>query len=233
MHMELKNIVYSNSEYFDVLEIFLQQQEIYGIDIKNIIIFSDRQYENYNCIIYDNKDSYAKRMVDCLSKLDCEIILYQHEDMFLYSNPDNVRLIKYLNFLQKSNYSFIRLCRTGSCQLKKIKEFNSLYEINQSSNDFFAVQPTLWKIKYFINFLSNALDNSIWQLELNSSFISKKANIYGLMHFDNENLRGGHFDSNVWPYIATAIVKGKWNFIEYSNELFKIEKIAKNNRQKL
>ena len=90
-----------------------------------------------------------------------------------------------------------------------------------------------FKIKYFINFLSNALDNSIWELELNSSFISKKANIYGLMHFDNENLRGGHFDSNVWPYIATAIVKGKWNLIEYSNELSKIEKIAKNNREKL
>lgn len=28
-----------------------------------------------------------------------------------------------------------------------------------------------------------------------------------------------HYDSSIWPYIATAIVKGRWNFSEYPNEL--------------
>jgi hypothetical protein len=28
-----------------------------------------------------------------------------------------------------------------------------------------------------------------------------------------------HFDSIVYPYIATAIIKGKWNLSEYPNEL--------------
>ena len=39
------------------------------------------------------------------------------------------------------------------------------------------------------------------------------------MHFEYEPNRGGHFDSFVWPYIATAIVKGKWNITQYSKEL--------------
>jgi hypothetical protein len=28
-----------------------------------------------------------------------------------------------------------------------------------------------------------------------------------------------HYDSFVFPYVATAINKGKWNMTEYSNEL--------------
>jgi hypothetical protein len=44
--------------------------------------------------------------------------------------------------------------------------------------------------------------------------------IKGLCHYDNEPKRGGnHYDSNVYPYIATALVKGKWIMSEYSNEL--------------
>ena len=39
--MELKSIVYSHSDYFDVLEIFLEQQKKFGID--NIQIFSNKK----------------------------------------------------------------------------------------------------------------------------------------------------------------------------------------------
>ena len=31
-----------------------------------------------------------------------------------------------------------------------------------------------------------------------------------------------HYDSIVFPYICTAIVKGKWNMNEYQNELDKL-----------
>jgi hypothetical protein len=232
MELKIKNIVYSNSDYFDVLEIFLDEQKKYNINVDDIIIFSDKQYLNYNCIIYDNNQSYAERLIYCLSNIKDEIILYQHEDMFLYSHPNINKLNNYLNFLQENKYSFIRLCRTGSCILNKTS-INSLFEIDKSSNDFFAVQPTLWKVKDFIKFLSNSKDSSIWELELKSSKIAHASNIDGLMHFNNEPPRGGHFDSYVWPYIATAIVKGKWNFIQYSNELNKISKVIKSNRQKL
>ena len=36
----------------------------------------------------------------------------------------------------------------------------------------------------------------------------------------DEQLRGqAHYDSHIFPFIATAIVKGKWNNLEYSSEL--------------
>ena len=39
-------------------------------------------------------------------------------------------------------------------------------------------------------------------------------------YFDEEsNLRGGHYDDKCLPYIATALVAGKWNIGEYQEEL--------------
>ena len=53
MYMGIKNIVYSHSDYFDVLEIFLEQQKNFGID--NIVIFSDKEFNNKNPhILYEN-----------------------------------------------------------------------------------------------------------------------------------------------------------------------------------
>ena len=50
--------------------------------------------------------------------------------------------------------------------------------------------------------------------------------INGLYCYYNEPKRGSnHHDSSVFPYIATAIVKGKWNCLEYRKEL---EPIFKN-----
>ena len=38
--------------------------------------------------------------------------------------------------------------------------------------------------------------------------------------YDQGNKRGrNHWDSNIYPYVATAVVKGKWNLNEYSHKL--------------
>jgi hypothetical protein len=209
----MQSIVYSNSEYFDVLKIFLHQEKKYKI---NSIIFSDVEFENYTTLIYSNELPYAQRLISCLEQLDSEIILYQHEDMFLYQQPNFERLSEYIDFLKNSRFSFLRLCRTGNCCLKQI-EINFLFEIDSSSPDFFAVQPTIWKRKDFIKYLKNRSNLSIWDLERYGN--QNNNEISGLMHFEYEPNRGGHFDSFVWPYIATAIVKGKWNITQYSKEL--------------
>jgi hypothetical protein len=45
-------------------------------------------------------------------------------------------------------------------------------------------------------------------------------NISGLYYYQNEFKRGGnHYNSSIYPYIATALVKGKWNTLEYGEEL--------------
>ena len=229
MRMELKSIVYSHSDYFDVLEIFLEQQKKFGID--NIQIFSNKKYNDLNDhVIYEDSLSYSEKLEQCLLQIDDEYVLYQHEDMFLYSEPNLDKLDEYINILSNTEYSFIRLIKTGDCNLRASKNSETLHDISIGSTDFFAVQPTIWKRKDFIGFLQESGKVSIWQLEGNSGAINYS--FKGACHYDNEKPRGGHFDSNVWPYVATAIVKGAWNFKEYKEELSRIEKILTSERDR-
>ena len=65
MHMELnaQNIVYSNHEYFDVLEIFFEEQKKYGIDVNKYILLSDiKSCFKVETITYQNNDAYSKRL---------------------------------------------------------------------------------------------------------------------------------------------------------------------------
>ena len=48
----------------------------------------------------------------------------------------------------------------------------------------------------------------------------RERNIFGYYVDDGGKQRGRlHWDSKVYPYIATAVVKGKWNTKEYPNEM--------------
>ena len=82
-----------------------------------------------------------------------------------------------------------------------------------------SIQPTILKTKFFGELVTSLPSLNIWQFE--ESIVS-----YGkdfMVFFGNEKQRGiYHYDSLVFPYIATAINKGKWNMSEYSNELDKL-----------
>lgn len=227
----IANIVYSNSDYFDVLEIFIDQWNLYYN--KDLIIFADKQYKNKKTIIYNKDLKYTDRLIECINQIDCDLLLYQHEDMFLYDYPNQTKIDEYENILKNNEYSFIRLTKAGSCKFSKIHLNETLLNISSDSINFFAVQSTIWKKKDLIKFLKQSGSLTIWELEELSPKINSKIKLQGLCHFDNEQKRGGHHDSNAWPYIATAINKGKWNFSEYEIELNKIKKISNNKRNKI
>lgn len=224
--MELKSVVYSHSDYFDVLDVFLRRWNLFRPSEAAPIILADTRFCDGEYIQYNNKDTYSKRLLSCLWSIKQDIIIFQHEDMFLYNYPDEAKLIDYAFYLKNSDLSFIRLCKTGSCELQQNYHFNTLFDIKDNSQDIFAIQPTIWKRLDLIKLLS-LLDChcSMWDLEFYGKKNCHKARIKGCLHYNGEDARGGHFDSNVWPYIATAIVKGKWNMLEYAKELNEISGI--------
>ena len=224
----ITNTVYSHSDYFDVLEIFLEQWNLfYG---EEIIVFSDKEYKDYKTVIYDGELSYTDRLIQCLENTEGEVLLYQHEDMFLYDYPNLEKLNDYERILNESGESFIRLTKAGSCKFSQSVSNKTLLNISEDSENFFAVQSTLWKKDDLIKFLKEAGSLNIWDLEATSPAINSGPRLSGLCHFDNEPTRGGHHDSNMWPYVATAINKGKWNFPEYEEELSKVDKVLNNKR---
>ena len=59
--MAIVNVVYTHSDYFDVLDIFLEQQKKFGVD--NITIFSDKNFnKTHKHIIYDSDLSYTEKL---------------------------------------------------------------------------------------------------------------------------------------------------------------------------
>jgi len=57
------------------------------------------------------------------------------------------------------------------------------------------------------------------QFETAATDTCRSLGVQGLYHYDNVLKRGmHHYDSSVFPYTASALVKGKW-CSEYKNEL--------------
>ncbi len=210
-------VVYTNSNCSDLWEMFIKQNQkhigwpIFFITNKVIPNFpEDSQY------IYDDGDNYSDVWINALKKINSEFFIYLQEDFILYDDVKINKINEYTNFLKNSNYSFVRLIKSGDIN-HKITE--TLYEISSDNQYIFAMQTSIWKTKDYINILKNVHEEKWLETKRYFNYMSQN-NIKGLCHYDNEPKRGGnHYDSNVYPYIATALVKGKWIISEYGNIL--------------
>ncbi len=55
-------------------------------------------------------------------------------------------------------------------------------------------------------------NNNIWELEVNSQRVVRKMDLRAAFSYRSGKRRGlHHFDNDIYPYVATAIGKGKWN----------------------
>ena len=221
--------MYSNAEYSDVWKIFNGQHKKFFSDnpFKQYLLTDkvvNDDMDGWEPILYSNEDGYRERLVHCLEKIETPSVILCHEDMFLYDSVYLELLKDYIYIVNNHYIHFIRLIRSGMRGLKKSNYNNlPLYELN-FSDTLFAIQPTVWEKDALLAILRNTKSTKTGnygpaQLEVDARRAAISLNIRGLVHYDNEKARGGHYDSNVYPYIATAIRKGKWNISEYPVEL--------------
>ncbi len=209
-------VVYTHTDYSDVLNIFNRSIKRYNIPETAITYISNKQVAGgYNTITYNDSLPYASRLLSCLSDIKTDTFIFLHEDFILYDVPD-FRKIEYLNFFLRANpeYPFIRLIKTD--------EKNSILGPENRlflTSNYFAIQATIFYKDYLQKYLAKYPSLSIWDLESVRNDNPNK----GLYYFNNEPKRGAaHYDSSIFPYMATAIVKGKWN-TEYKKELLQLE----------
>lgn len=212
-------VAYTNSNCEDLWEVFRKQTLKHSS--LPLYLITDKYPNNQGIdgiYVYENTQPYYDVWSEGLAKFDSEYFIYLQEDFFLYSDINYYKLFEYWEFLKNNpEYSFVRLIKSGNLGNKKITE--TLYEIEPENENIFAMQASIWRTSDYVKLMQIVKDDK-WLENDNYRNAMISNNMKGVYHYDNEPLRGlAHTDSNVFPYIATALVKGKWNMSEYPNEL--------------
>ena len=220
----MKILVYTHSDYSWVWKYWHQQTDKFLQNFDKICILnSDSSFrEDYIVIKYNDELTYKNRVLSCLNDIDDdEIVLFCHEDMFLYKKPNFEIIDEYINLIKNDNCELIKLIRAFE-NLDKSNLHEKLFK--NPDKQLFSIQPTIIKVKNLKHIYNNVPGDNIWEFEANTSKKYLK-DIISLCSFDlNKDKKRGkfHYDSSVYPYICTAVIKGKWNFNEYKKELFEI-----------
>ena len=228
MNKEIALVIDTNSRYGDVWDAcFGRLEKHFPKTIKKYVFTDSVDYEfqeNYQQINYDDTDSYRNQFLSCIKQVAEPYFLYTSEDYILYDDVSLEKIDSFVETLIKDPvFSFIKLIRGPEFLLGKFKpdEHSDLFIIDPKDGNFFAQQASVWKTADFTKvFESSPPQNGRMQQEPGGSAICISLGFQGLQCYNGESLRGiCHHDSSVYPHIATAVVKGKWNISEYRDEL--------------
>ncbi len=220
----MKILLYTHSDYSWVWKYWHQQTDNFLQDFDKICLLNSNSSfrDDYLVIKYNDELTYKNRVLSCLNDIDDnEIVLFCHEDMFLYKKPNFEIIDEYINLVKNDNCELIKLIRAFE-NLDKSNLHKKLFK--NPDKQLFSIQPTIIKIKTLKHIYKTVPGENIWEFEANTSNKYLK-DIISLCSFDPDvdKKRGKfHYDSSVYPYICTAVIKGKWNFKEYKKELFEI-----------
>lgn len=207
-------VIYTHTDMKDVWPMFFGQLKKYIGDKKIYVAVNedDSYLSNYTCITYDDSKSYTDRWVEILPQIEEELLLFMHEDMILFDSPKFDLIEKYSDYVYEDKVRSVKLIYAGNTHTHS--DIDKTLVSNEHAK--FSIQPTIFKKKTFQNLVNTFPNKNIWQFEESIEFTNSDY----MVRLSNEPKRGiYHHDSYVWPYIATAINKGKWNMTEYSKEL--------------
>lgn len=215
MGIELPIVVYTHTDMKDIWPMFFGQLKKYIPDFKVYVAvnkISEEIPSEYIQVLYNDSKKYTERWKEILPQISEEIILFLHEDMILFDKPNFNYIEKFFTYVKMGDVNSIKLILAG----EKFSEcsFDSMLVNNEYSK--FSIQPTIVTKEVFLTTLNSVGELNIWEFE---QAIPATGRDY-MVRIGGEKKRGlYHYDSLVFPYIATAINKGKWNLNEYMNEL--------------
>lgn len=227
-------VLYTHTDYADCWPIYFGQVNKLGnLFEKNYVLVNriDSRIPTYfEQIVYDESLAYTDRLRTSLERVESELIFFEHEDMILYDVPEVTQLIAYANLIKKkrvdklnpNRFDSIKLVRGGRFFSRKVRKrgTKSLRAISRISPWIFSIQPSFWLRNSFIELLSQHNDTQIWKFEKDAQKTMRSFKFRVATVFERTSKRGTyHFNSKIYPFIATAIVKGKWNTLEYNEEL--------------
>lgn len=223
--------VYTHTDCMDVWPIFFGQTDKHVCESMDKAIFVNKVDENidrlipaeYEVYLYDDTMTYTERVLSCLESIRHDYILFHHEDMFLYESPDWSKIKSYVKYMEDNGYDSVRLIKSGEMNGEKLTE--DLVDLPESTMFNFVLQPTIIRTNKMVELFSRSKKTNIWDFEVDVQRVCRDIKLKSCYADTSTKKIGGHYESGVYPYIATGIVKGKWNYSEYPEVLDKISNL--------
>lgn len=229
--LNLAIIVNTHSSYSDIWPMFFGELEKFFPDQK-VYIFSDVDLTGTNTkyvsVKYDPTLDFRSQYLSCLSSIQEPYCLTLNDDYVLTGEANKLELSAMLEIMGLDK--LITQIRVAKGFNGTDKQYGTKYFYLDLNQDFFYTQSVaIWKtdILEAIHWLSPnssiARKDNLPQLEVEANKVCQSMNLRGLYYFDNELKRGMyHYDSSIFPHIASALVGGKWNFREYPTQLLSL-----------
>lgn len=219
------HVTYTHTDCADVWPVYFRQMQRFFPSNLEHVVAVNRLHEglpsDVRAVTYDDSRPYPQRLLSCLESLsEFDYVFFDHEDMFLYDKPDFEELNSYYRCIASGELDHIRLIKGGDCIFEEMEGASSLYRLSLRSKWIFSIQPGFWNRRALMEVLKANPNVNIWDFELKSQKAVKKMKLKAAFSYREGAKRGlHHFDNDIYPYVATAVVKGKWNLSEYKHEL--------------
>tara|TARA_B100000674_G_C37976642_1_gene979711 strand:+ start:5330 stop:6091 length:762 start_codon:yes stop_codon:yes gene_type:complete len=205
--------------------VFEAFNHIYMVNASKNNTYAEETFGN-SIYYYDENIAYPSRILNILRTLQAsghKYVIIDHEDMFLFDYPQLFIIDDAFKLMVKNSIDCIKFSKSTNCLASKDPECDDLMHISLNSDWIFSVQPSIWKISSYIKILEHYPQVNIWQLETLAQDIVKEYKL-DICYLSGIGQKRGlyHYDSSIYPYIATALFKGKWVVNEYPNELQEI-----------
>jgi hypothetical protein len=218
--------LYTHSDMSDVWKPFFSRLRKHASLNWNVVVASDSFDVSSNDVMgmdishiqYDDALAYTDRLRNSLERAKSsgfisDTILFIHEDMILYGDVNCSVIDDLICQVDTKKFDSIKLIWASDVDGNS-PSISGIYKNNFSK---FSIQPTIVNVDYLIQLCADHQNKTIWNFESDiPTDNDKEVSYYSV----GDSRRGiYHFNSSIFPYIATAITKGKWNFSEYPVEI--------------
>ena len=163
-------VIHTHTDCKDIWPMFFGQLNKYFPDHNKYILVNEQSIIDgcNECFVYDENKAYVKRFNYCLESIQEEVVLFTHEDMVIYDEP-NIKILNELSDLIKLDKAdFIKLlkCKNPREVFLKSNIHNNLIKCPKELS--FSVQPTLSCRSSLLNLFNKASqvgELSIWDFE--------------------------------------------------------------------
>lgn len=231
---KLGMLVYSHSDYFDVLHAFLGEFSRYFADTFDLLIACNEggksaaerlsletMREVGMVLTYKEESQYTERLVEVFKSIcNRDRVVFLHEDMIPTARHNMEVIEELVGYSREKGLSWLGLTKNTSYKDKK----RVSNRISMACTGYrYVVQPAIVEVNRWrgqLEGLPHALN--IWELE--EYMKNSPDSVYFLDNPEDIKRGAGHFDVSDFPHISTAIVKGRWNISEYPVEIQRLSR---------